>query len=347
VPLALPAPVWIVTPPANPGLAPVVAAQIELPPPPPPPVPPPIPQFGDAQWVRVYKAEQPGHVDLDQLVGDNHAVVPENAAQIETNWNLLQPDPVGGGRKRGRGNLANRGNAGNGNHAVVRRYEYYKYAGVYDPLTHEALCADPTCAAPGPGELGDAIGAQNAAANLDVNALTVAVNGSGQVSSSDKTFSCPSKCYGVYNPGTLVTLTAKPAAGNSLAAWGGACAGNANTCTVTMNAESSVTATFAAVAAGGGGGGGGGGGAGGTQFTLSVGRTNLGTVVASPAGTDRVLNCGSACSAKFSSGTAVTLTATPPAGLQFLNWSGACSGTTPTCTLTVNANASVQAVFSK
>ena len=50
---------------------------------------------------------------------------------------------------------------------------------------------------------------------------------------------------------------------------------------------------------------------------------------------------------KFNAGTAVTLTATPPAGLQFLNWSGACSGTAPTCIVTMNANTSVQAVFSK
>jgi hypothetical protein len=73
--------------------------------------------------------------------------------------------------------MVNQGNLGNGAHAVVRRYEYYQYAVVYDPVTHEAPCADLTCAAPGPGELGDAIGAQSAAANLDVNALTVGITG--------------------------------------------------------------------------------------------------------------------------------------------------------------------------
>ena len=50
----LPAPVWRVVPPANPALPPVVVAEIVAPPPPAPAV------FGDAQWVRVYKAEQPG-----------------------------------------------------------------------------------------------------------------------------------------------------------------------------------------------------------------------------------------------------------------------------------------------
>lgn len=338
VDLALPAPIWQVLPPVVPVLPPVVVAQVEAPPAPAPAV------FGDARWVKVYKAEQQGKVDLDALVGDNHAVVPEQPAQLETGWKLLQQDPPDGSRKRQRGKLVNQGNLGNGNHAVVRRYEYYKYAGAYDPLTHEALCADGTCTAPGPGELGDAIAAQNAAANLDVNALTVTVGGSGGVSSSDKVFSCPSKCYGVYAPGATVTLTAKASSGNSFSGWSGACAGNASTCTVTLNAEAAVTATFVAVAGGGGGVGGGGGGGGGTTFTLSVSTSNPGTVVSTPAGID----CGKSCSAKFAPGTAVSLVAVPPPGKTFIGWSGACTGADPSgCRITVNADTKVQAAFSR
>jgi List-Bact-rpt repeat protein len=327
----LPAPVWTAVPPANPALPPVVVAVVQAPPPPAPAV------FGDAEWVKVYKTEQQGKVDLDQLVGDNHAVVPEAAAQLEVSWSLLQQDPPDGGKKKQRGKLANQGNLGNGNHAVVRRYEYYKYAGAYDPITHEALCADLTCTAPSPGELGDAIGAQNAAANLNVNALSVTVNGGGDVSSSDKVFSCPNKCYGVYNPGSTVTLTAKANSGNAFSGWSGACSGNASTCTVAMNAESAVTATFVSVAGGGGG-------AGGTTFTLSVGLTNPGTVTSSPAG----ISCPSpSCSAKFAAGTTVVLTATPPAGKSFVGWSGACSGNAISCSVALNADSKVQASFSK
>lgn len=329
--VSLPAPTWVATPPANPGLPPVVVAQIEA-----APAPQPA-RFGDAQWVKVYKNEQAFPVDLDGLVGDNHAVVPENAAQLELSWSLLQADPVGGNQRR-RGKLANGGNLGNGNRAVVRRYEHYKYSGVYDPLTHEALCADLTCTAPSAGELGDAIGAQNAAANLDVNALAVNVIGNGGVSSSDKIYSCPSKCYGVYNPGTTVTLTAKASAGSTFSQWSGACTGNASTCAVLLNAANSVTATFTVVAGGGGGGGGGT-----PSYTLSIGRSNPGTVTSDVAG----INCGSACSAKFVSGTAVTLTATPPAGKTFASWAGACSGTTPTCSVSVVKDTSVQANFNK
>ena len=293
--------------------------------------------FGDAQWVKVYKTEQPGKVDLDQLVGDNHAVVPENAGQLEVNWSLLQNDPPAGGNQRRRGKLVNQGNLGNGNHAVVRRYEYYKYAGRYDPLTHEALCADLTCTVPAPGELGDAMAAQNVAANLDVNALSVAVAGAGAVSSADNVFGCGTKCYVVYAAGSNVSLTAKPNSGSVFAFWSGACAGNALTCTVLLNAESAVTANFTTLAGGGGGGGGA------ATFTLSVSKSNLGTVTSTPSGID----CGSSCTVKLVPGNALTLSATPPPGKTFVNWSGACVGTDPICSITMNADTKVQANFSK
>jgi hypothetical protein len=333
----LPAPVWTAVPPANPALPPVVIAEVRA------PAPPPA-QFGPAEWVKVYKVEQPGKVDLNDLVGDNHIVVPEAAAQLEANWTMLQADPPGAGQRR-RGKLANQGNVGNGNHAVVRRYEYYKYSGVYDPITHEALCADLTCTSPSAGELGDAIGAQNAAANLVVNALTVAVSGAGSVSSTDRVFSCPSKCYGVYTPGTTVVLTAKASSGATFIAWGGSCVGNGPSCTVALDQEKAVTAQFSTPVAGGGGGGGGGGGAGGggtTRFVLSVNRSNAGTVTSSPAG----ISCGTTCSAKFDSGTTVSLTATPPAGATFLGWGGGCAGVAPVCSVSLSKDTAVQANFS-
>jgi hypothetical protein len=68
-----------------------------------------------------------------------------------------------------------------------------------------------------------------------------------------------------------------------------------------------------------------------------------GTIVSAPAG----INCGSVCSAQVAAGTAVTLTVTPDAGLHFVSWSGACTGTSPTCTTTVNASGTAQANLSK
>ena len=51
--------------------------------------------------------------------------------------------------------------------------------------------------------------------------------------------------------------------------------------------------------------------------------------------------------ARFDAGTVVTLNAIPLAGKSFVSWSGACAGTTPVCALTMNANQSAQATFTK
>lgn len=79
-----------------------------------------------------------------------------------------------------------------------------------------------------------------------------------------------------------------------------------------------------------------------TTFQLSVqlAGTSTGTVTSSPAG----ISCAPTCSASFSSGTSVKLTATPGKGTFFAGWSGACKGT-GTCTVTMNANQSVTATF--
>ncbi len=78
--------------------------------------------------------------------------------------------------------------------------------------------------------------------------------------------------------------------------------------------------------------------------TLSVTKSGSGsgTVTSSPAG----INCGATCSAPFSNGTAVTLTAAPASGSKFTGWSGACSGLGG-CMLTMTANRSVTAGFAK
>jgi Domain of unknown function (DUF4082)/Galactose oxidase-like, Early set domain/Divergent InlB B-repeat domain/Kelch motif len=80
------------------------------------------------------------------------------------------------------------------------------------------------------------------------------------------------------------------------------------------------------------------------SFTLTVSKTGGGggTVKSAPTG----INCGGDCSQSYSSGTAVTLTATPNKTSVFDGWSGACSGTGP-CTVTMNANNSVTANFSR
>ena len=321
-PVAIPQPTWVILPPPQPAAAPVVVAEIAA-----PEAANPQTQFGDAEWVKVFKTELPREVGLDELVSDN-PVVPQDPAQVETAWKLIQASPPTSRKQKGK--MTNSGSLGSGSHAVVRRYEFYAYSGAYDPLTHEALCAgDGTCSTPQPGELGDPIGAQMGAANINVPSVVVTTSGPGGVSSADKLISCGSKCAATYPLDTIVTLVASPASGSVFGGWGGACTGNQSTCSVSVTDAMNVTATFL------------------SQFTLSVGRSNPGTIIGTPSGNDRAINCGSICSAKFTQGATVTLTATPPAGKLFVNWSGACSGTSPTCTLTIGQNTSVQAIFSK
>jgi len=70
-------------------------------------------------------------------------------------------------------------------------------------------------------------------------------------------------------------------------------------------------------------------------YTLTTSKTGTGT------GTISVSPTGSS----FSAGTVVTLTATAGTGSTFAGWSGACSGTATTCSVTMNSNTSVSAAF--
>ena len=56
------------------------------------------------------------------------------------------------------------------------------------------------------------------------------------------------------------------------------------------------------------------------------------------------INCGGSCSVPTAVGTA-TLSASPSSGSVFAGWSGACTGTTATCTLDVNAALTATATF--
>jgi uncharacterized repeat protein (TIGR02543 family) len=78
-------------------------------------------------------------------------------------------------------------------------------------------------------------------------------------------------------------------------------------------------------------------------FPLSVTVTGSGTVTSSPAGIQCTAG-GVGCVANFAAG-AVTLNATPATGYMFEGWSGACTGTSTTCTLTLLAAEEVSAKF--
>lgn len=130
-------------------------------------------------------------------------------------------------------------------------------------------------------------------------------------------------------------MTATPNATSSFTGWSGACAGTNASTQVTIAINTACTATFASL----------------PQVNLTVALahsvagapagTDTGTVSSSPAG----INCGATCASSFLQSTVVTLTATPISGAVFSGWSGGCSGTSTTATVTLSAAATCTASF--
>jgi hypothetical protein len=158
--------------------------------------------------------------------------------------------------------------------------------------------------------------------------LDVAKAGTGQgtITSAPTGIDCGADCTEPFNVGTVVTLTATPAAGSTFDGWSGAGCTGTGTCVVTISAAATVTATFTRVV---------------RTLTISKPGNGFGTVTSVPAG----INCGGNCSADFQLGTQVTLTAASNVGSNFTGWSGGgCTGT-GTCVVTIDAAKTVTASF--
>lgn len=160
--------------------------------------------------------------------------------------------------------------------------------------------------------------------------LTVSKTGAGvgTVTSDPSGIDCGSTCSAVFNEGTFVTLQANPASGSFFAGWSGAGCSGTNTCTVTMSSTHTqlVTANFVEVSPG--------------EQPLLVNVSGNGRVTSNKGGID----CKPSCTATFTQGTNVTLTALPDTGWSFAGWEGDCNGS-GTCTLSMNTEKSVTATF--
>ena len=134
---------------------------------------------------------------------------------------------------------------------------------------------------------------------------------SGSVVSAPAGLNCATSCSAVFANGAAPVLTATPTAGQVFAAWGGDCSGTSPSCTLAMDRDRNVTATFAAIGA--------------NSFALGVSIVGSGSVTSQPAG----ISCGSTCAANFAAGSSVTLTAAATGGQVFSGWTGSCSATPP------------------
>jgi Fe-S cluster biogenesis protein NfuA len=169
----------------------------------------------------------------------------------------------------------------------------------------------------------------------EVKSLSVQKEGAGlgSVKSSPAGISCMKACDSArmkFSDGSLakeVTLTATPFKGSTFVEWGGDCAGNAPTCKLTLSAGKSVTAEFAPI----------------PKVDLTVNKVGAGTVKSSPAS----INCAATCSTQtsgFYEGSEVELTETPYKS-TFVQWTGACSGASSTCRVTMSEAKTVGAEF--
>jgi hypothetical protein len=163
------------------------------------------------------------------------------------------------------------------------------------------------------------------ATTLDASGLGGEVTGgSGQIDCGSSGSDCTWSDF----TGSTLTVVETPDTGYTFGGWGGACSGTATSCSVTMNADRSVSASFAQSA---------------TTTTLTVSVSGNGTV------TGGGISCtsagGTTCSANEAANAPVTLTATPGASAGFTAWGGACAGSTPTCVVTMDSSKTVTAAF--
>jgi YVTN family beta-propeller protein len=157
--------------------------------------------------------------------------------------------------------------------------------------------------------------------------VTPAGTGSGTVTSAPAGINCGVTCAASFTQGASVTLTAAAAVGSAFAGWsGGGCSGT-GTCTLTLNADTTVTPTFDTIPP--------------STLTVTPAGTGSGTVTSAPAG----INCGATCASPFAHGTSITLTAAAASGSVFAGWSGGGCSSTGTCTLTLNADTTVTGTF--
>jgi uncharacterized repeat protein (TIGR02543 family) len=174
--------------------------------------------------------------------------------------------------------------------------------------------------------------ARSVTATFTINSYALNVTktgaGTGTVTSSPAGINCVNgggTCSANFNHGTMVMLTATPAAGTTFTGWTGENC-TTGTCMVTMTQARSVTANFVV-----------------TNYTLTI--VPMGNGMGSITGTG--INCGNGnntCSATVPYNTSIVLTATPASSSNFTGFAGGSCGGSP-CTVTVTANTTVNATF--
>lgn len=170
--------------------------------------------------------------------------------------------------------------------------------------------------------------------------LTVTTSGTGGGFVSGPGIDCGgagrTDCTETVADGTTIALTANPATGSNFTGYTGGGCGTTSPCTVTMDASKTVNATFTSDSppppppA--------------RTLTVTTSGTGSGTV------TGTGIDCGGGpthtdCSETVADGTAITLSAGAGLGSTFAGYTGGGCGAASTCTVTMNADRTVDARF--
>lgn len=173
--------------------------------------------------------------------------------------------------------------------------------------------------------------AMNAARNVSVYfrstyPLTATVTGStgGGTITLPSGASCTGTCAETFNEGTIVSLTAVPAAGYYVGSWAGCDSVSGTVCTVTVSSARTITARFDAT----------------PVLSLGFSGTGTGTVTMTPGET-----CTGNCSKAYQTGTKVTLSPAATTGSLFSGWTGCDYTTGDICTVTMTSSRNVNATF--
>lgn len=152
--------------------------------------------------------------------------------------------------------------------------------------------------------------------------ITEITNGQGGYIAKDNNGNCAGNCTEEKLAGSNISLTAFPYPGYEFDRWSGVCAGTTPQCNFTLNKAETAIATFKRI-------------------------KHLATARVIGNGSIKVFDttCKTTCSLPLDHGTQLTLEAIPAIGYQLKQWSGACSGSTSTCSITVTKALEARAEF--
>lgn len=151
----------------------------------------------------------------------------------------------------------------------------------------------------------------------------------GTVVSQPAGIDCGTTCASTFAVGQSITLTVNLSDSTDFVGWDGDCTGSSPTCTLSLDKGKNVGATFKSKTTR-------------ANVALTIGGAGGGLVTSMPFG----IQCsGGTCSGGFDKGTMLTLTAAPDTTSYFTGWTGGCTGSARTCTITLTSDVQISANF--